>query len=155
MNQRHSHAPLIRNKRAYHDFDILESVEAGMKLTGTEVKSLRSGRASLRESYAQVEGGEVFLYNMHIAPYSHGNRQNHEPKRPRKLLLNRREIDRLFGLTRQKGMTLVPTKVYFRNGWAKVELGVAKGKRLFDKRRDIAEREAERRMRQALSERNA
>ncbi len=155
MNKRHSHAPLIRNKRAYHDFDILESVEAGMKLTGTEVKSLRSGRASLRESYAQVEGGEVFLYNMHIAPYSHGNRQNHEPKRPRKLLLNRREIDRLFGLTRQKGMTLVPTKVYFRNGWAKVELGVAKGKRLFDKRRDIAEREAERRMRQALSERNA
>lgn len=155
MNQRHSHAPLIRNKRAYHDFDILESVEAGMKLTGTEVKSLRSGRASLRESYAQVEGGEVFLYNMHIAPYSHGNRQNHEPKRPRKLLLKRREIDRLFGLTRQKGMTLVPTKVYFRNGWAKVELGVAKGKRLFDKRRDIAEREAERRMRQALSERNA
>lgn len=147
-------SPVIRNRRAFHDFHIEDTMEAGIKLTGTEVKSLRGGRANLRDSYAQVENGEVFLYNMHIAPYTHGNRYNHEPKRPRKLLLHRREIDRLFGVTRQKGLTIVPTKVYFRNGWAKVELGVARGKRLYDKRRDIAEREAQRRMRQALSERN-
>lgn len=146
--------PVVGNRKAFHDYHIDDKIEAGMKLTGTEVKSLRAGRANLRDSYAAVENGEMFLYNMHIAPYTHGNRFNHEPKRPRKLLLHRREIDRLFGLIRQKGMTLVPLRVYFRNGWAKVELGVARGKKQYDKRRDIAERDAARRMRRALSERH-
>ncbi len=145
--------PVARNRKAFHDYHIEETIEAGIKLTGTEAKSLRSGRASLRDSYAAVANGEAFLYNMHIAPYSHGNRFNHEPKRPRKLLLHRRQIDWLLGVTRQKGLTLVPLRVYFRSGWAKIELGVARGKKTYDKRRDIAEREADRRMRRAMSER--
>ncbi len=147
--------PVVGNRRAFHDYHIDEKIEAGLKLTGTEVKSLRAGRVNLKDSYAAVEQGEMFLYNMHIAPYSHGNRQNHEPTRPRKLLLHRRQIDRLLGHTRQKGMTLVPLRIYFRNGWAKVELGLARGKKQYDKRRDIAAREADRRIRRALSDRHA
>lgn len=141
------------NRKARHDFDLQERYEAGLVLTGTEVKSLRAGRVNLRDSFARVEGGEVFLYNMHVSPYSHGNRWNHEPTRTRKLLLNKGEIRRLIGKVQQQGLTLVPLRVYFnKRGYAKVELAVAKGKKKWDKRRDIAKREAEREAAKAVKE---
>lgn len=140
------------NRKAYHDFFIDETYEAGLVLQGTEVKSLRSSRANLRDSYALVKNGEVFLYNMHISPYSHGNIENHEPRRTRKLLLHRSQIKRLIGKTKERGYTLVPLKVYFSRGVAKVELGLAKGKRLYDKRREIAEKTAQREIERALRE---
>lgn len=142
------------NRKARHDYHIEETYEAGMVLTGTEVKSLRQGRANLRDSYAAVENGELFLYNMHIAPYKQGNIFNHEPKRTRKLLMHKREINRLMGRTQEKGYTLVPLKVYFRRGKAKLELALAKGKKLYDKRRDIARREEKRRIDRILKEQN-
>ncbi|HEY8450243.1 MAG TPA: SsrA-binding protein SmpB [Bacillota bacterium] len=146
---------IARNRKAYHDFDIEETIEAGIVLTGTEVKSVRAGRVNLKDSHALIEKGEVWLYNMHIAPYEHGNRYNHEPTRPRKLLLHRNEIAYLHGKVRQRGYTLVPVQVHLKNDWVKVELAVARGKRKYDKRRDIAEREAERRMLRALRGRDA
>ncbi|HOJ92241.1 MAG TPA: SsrA-binding protein SmpB [Dictyoglomaceae bacterium] len=133
------------NRKAKHDFFILETFEAGIVLTGTEVKSLRLGRVSLQDSYADVKNGEVWLYNLHISPYEHGNIYNHDPKRPRKLLLNEDEIAYLIGKVREKGLTLIPISIYFNErGWAKVELALAKGKKMYDKRRDLAEK-AERR----------
>ncbi len=145
---------IAENRRARHDYHIEETIEAGIVLTGTEIKSVRAGRVSLQDSHALVERGEVFLYNMHIAPYEQGNRYNHDPGRPRKLLLHRREIDQLFGKVRVRGYTLVPLRVYLRRGRAKVELALARGKKLYDKRADIAEREARRRIDRALKERN-
>ncbi len=142
------------NRRARHDYHILETFEAGLALTGTEVKSLRLGHANLREGYAAVSGGEVFLYNVHISPYEQGNRYNHEPLRPRKLLLHKEEIRRLIGLTREKGLTLVPLRIYFKNGKAKLEIALAKGKKLYDKREDIAKRDVEREMARALRGKN-
>jgi len=141
--------PVAENRRARHDYHIEETYEAGLALLGTEVKSVRAGRVSLREAYATVDRGEVLLYNMHIAPYEKASISNHEPKRKRKCLLNRGEIARIAGKVRERGYTLVPLRLYFRGSWAKVELGVARGKRQYDKRRDIAEREAERRIRRA------
>nr|WP_027717461.1 SsrA-binding protein SmpB [Desulfovirgula thermocuniculi] len=139
------------NRRARHDYHILETYEAGIVLTGTEVKSLRAGRANLQDSYARVENGELFLYNMHISPYDQGNRFNHEPKRTRKLLMHKREIMRLLGKSREKGLTLVPLKVYFNErGKAKVELALARGKKAIDKREDIAARDARREIERAL-----
>ena len=132
------------NRKARHDYTILETVEAGMALTGTEVKSLRAGRASLVDAFGQVSGGEIFLHSMHIPEYAQGTWTNHEPRRTRKLLLKRAEIDRLVGKVRESGLTLVPLSVYFSDGWAKVELGLARGKRSYDKRQDLAKRDAQR-----------
>jgi len=141
------------NRRARHEYLIEETYDAGICLAGTEVKSIRAGKVSLPESYARVEDGEVWLHNMYIAPYEHGTIFNLEPRRSRKLLLHRHEINRLAVLTQQKGLTLVPLKLYFERGYAKIELGVARGKKLYDKRRAIAERDAEREARRALVER--
>jgi len=138
------------NRKAYHDYRILESVEAGIALTGTEVKSLRAGRVNIRDGYARPEGGEFWLYNTHIARYEEANRYNHEPTRPRKLLLHRRQINDLSAKVMQKGFTVVPLKLYFKNGKVKVELGLAQGKRLYDKRQSIARRETEREMERTL-----
>ena len=132
------------NRKARHDYAIMDSFEAGMALTGTEVKSLRAGRASLVDAFGQVSNGEVFLHGMHIPEYAQGTWTNHEPRRTRKLLLKRHEIDRLTGKLRESGLTLVPLSVYFSDGWAKVELGLARGKRSYDKRQDLAKRDADR-----------
>jgi SsrA-binding protein len=132
------------NRKARHDYTILDTFEAGMALTGTEVKSLRAGRASLSDSFAEVRSGEVFLLGMHIPEYALGTWTNHEPRRTRKLLLNRAEIERVSGKVRESGLTLVPLSVYFADGWAKVELGLARGKRSYDKRQDLAKRDADR-----------
>lgn len=141
---------IAHNRRARHEFQIEDSYEAGLALTGTEVKSLRSGRASIQEAYARVEGGEVWLYHMHIPPYDSGGYTNHDPLRRRKLLLHRGQIRRLLGKAQQKGYTLVPLRLYFTRGVAKVELAVARGKKLYDRREDIAKREAERRIQRAV-----
>ncbi len=141
------------NRRARHEYHIDETHEAGLVLTGTEVKSLRAGRASIQEAFARVEDGEVWLYHMHIPPYEPGSIFNHDPLRRRKLLLHRREVDRLYGGVQQKGYTLIPLRLYFRRGVAKVELALARGKRQYDKREAIAEREARRRIERAVRQR--
>ena len=137
------------NRRARHDFDIEETFEAGLVLTGTEIKSVRAGRVNLRDSYARVEEGELWLHNMHISAYEPGSRDNVDPTRRRKLLMHSGEIARLIGKTVERGLTLVPLKVYLSRGYAKVTLGLARGRRLYDKRRAIAEREMEREQAQA------
>jgi len=134
------------NRKAYHDYSILDTYEAGLALKGTEVKSLREGKVSLRESFAQFENNELYLMNMHISPYAFGNIFNVDPKRKRKLLLHRWEIDRLKGQVQEKGLTLVPLRIYFKRGYAKIELALAKGKKLYDKRRALAEKDAQREM---------
>jgi SsrA-binding protein len=132
------------NRRARHDYAIDETIEAGLVLTGTEIKSIRAGRANLAEAYARIEHGEAWLIGAHIAPYEQGNRNNHEPTRTRKLLLHRDQIAELIGRTQAKGFTLVPLRLYIRNGLAKLEIGIARGKKAHDKRRAIAERDARR-----------
>ena len=132
------------NRKAFHDFFIDETYEAGIALVGTEVKSLREGRINLRDSYAEVKDGELYLVGVHISPYEQGNIWNHDPLRPRKLLLHKEEIRRLIGKVKERGYTIVPTRVYFKGGRAKVEIGLARGKRLYDKRTDLAKREADR-----------
>jgi SsrA-binding protein len=144
---------IAENRKARHDYHVEETVEAGIVLTGTEIKSIRMGRVSLREAYAQVTRGEVVLYNMHVAPYDFGNRWNHDPLRPRKLLLHRREIEGLAQRARQRGYTLIPLRIYLKRGRAKVELAVARGRRQYDKREAIAAREAQRRIDRAIKER--
>ncbi|EPZ45168.1 MULTISPECIES: SsrA-binding protein SmpB [Alicyclobacillus] len=144
---------LAQNRKAYHDYFIEETFEAGLVLTGTEIKSMRKGSVSLRDAYARVEHGEVYLHNMHVAPYEQGNRFNHDPLRTRKCLLHKKEIHYLFGAVREQGFTLVPTKVYLKNGFAKVELGLAKGKKLHDKRESMKKRDANREIQRALRER--
>lgn len=146
-------ARTITNRKARHEYHIDETYEAGIALTGTEIKSIRAGKANLQDSYARVENGELILYNMHISPYEQGNRFNHEPKRPRKLLMHKREIMRLLGLTREKGLSLIPLQLYFKRGWVKVELALARGKKKFDKREDIAARDAKREMDRAMKNR--
>jgi SsrA-binding protein len=142
------------NRKAYHDYFIEEKFEAGMVLKGTEVKSLRDRRVNLQDSYASVKEGEVFLHHCHISPYSHGNLMNHDPIRTRKLLLHRKEINKLLGKTQQKGLTLVPLRIYFSaRGRAKVELGLAKGKKQHDRRASIKAREAGREVERAMKER--
>ncbi len=141
------------NRKAYHDYSIEETYEAGIALVGSEVKSLRAGKANLRDSYARVRDGELYLYNVHISPYSHGNITNHEPMRTRKLLLHKAEIKRLTGKVAERGLTLVPLKLYFKGNKAKVELGLARGKAKYDKRAAIAKREANREIERALRER--
>jgi SsrA-binding protein len=132
------------NRRARHDYAIDETIEAGLVLTGTEIKSIRAGRANLAEAYARIERGEAWLIGAHIAPYEQGNRNNHEPTRTRKLLLHRDQIAELLGRTQAKGFTLVPLRLYIRDGMAKLEIGIARGKKAHDKRRAIAERDARR-----------
>jgi SsrA-binding protein len=141
---------VAENRRARYDFHLLDRYEAGVVLSGTEVKSLREGRASLQRSYADVRGGEVFLVGAHIPEYAQGNIANHEPDRERKLLLHRREIATLIGKVHERGLTLVPTRVYFKNGRVKVELALARGKEVRDKRRDLADRDAKRQIERAL-----
>jgi SsrA-binding protein len=143
------HEIIARNKRARHDYAILDRWEAGIALTGTEVKSLRAGKANLSDSYGVVNGGEIFLLNLHIAPYEQGNQFNHEPTRTRKLLLHRREIRRLIGAIERQGLTLVPLELYFRRGKAKVTIALGKGKKLHDKRADERKRDDEREMARA------
>ena len=141
------------NKKAFHDYFILEKIEAGISLLGTEVKAIREGRLNLKDSYALVQGGEIFLLHCHISPYSHGNRENHDPTRTRKLLLHEREIRKLIGKTQEKGLTVVPLRVYLKRGLIKVELGVAKGKKLFDKRETERRKEADQEARAAMKHR--
>lgn len=141
---------VIQNRKARHEYHILETMEAGLVLQGTEVKSLREGRGNLVDSYAKIQNGEVFLYNFHISPYSGEKRFNHDPLRVKKLLLHRKEIRKLIGRVEEKGLTLVPLRVYFKSGKAKVELALARGKKLYDRREDIAERDAKRAMERAL-----
>ncbi|MEA3368117.1 MAG: SsrA-binding protein SmpB [Planctomycetota bacterium] len=145
--------PRIRNKKARRDYQVLETVEAGLVLEGSEVKALRDGKGNLDEAFARVKGGEVYLYNMHIGPYQQAGPFGHDPRRARKLLLKKREIDRFLGKAIEKGHTLVPLAVYFRRGWAKVELAVARGKREFDKREDLKKREHQRQIERELARR--
>lgn len=143
---------IIRNKKAEHNFFIDDRYEAGLVLTGTEVKSLRAHKANLVDSFARVNKGEVWLHNMHISPYSHGNIHNHEPMRTRKMLMHKAEIRRLIGKTKEKGYTLVPLRVYFLGNKVKVEIGLGRGKKLFDKRKTIAEKTAKRDMERVFRE---
>ena len=138
------------NRKAYHDYFIDETFEAGIALVGTEVKSLREGHVNLRDSYAEVRGGELFLVGAHISPYAQGNVWNHDPLRPRKLLLHAREIARIAARVRERGYTIVPTRLYFKGGRAKVEIGLARGKKEYDKRADLARRDAQRDVERAL-----
>jgi len=145
---------VCQNRKAYHDYSIEETIEAGMSLVGTEVKSLREGKANLKDSYVLIKNMEAFLLNCHISPYSHGNIMNHDPVRTRKLLLHKKEIVRLQGKIAQKGYTLLPLKIYFKEGRAKVEVGLAKGKREYEKRETIKEKEANREIEKAMKSRN-
>ena len=145
---------IATNRKARHEYHLDDTYEAGLVLLGSEIKSIRAGRASLQEGYVAFEGGEAWLVNVHIAQYDAASRQNHEPKRRRKLLLHRREIDRLQGRTREKGYTVIPTKLYLKDGRAKIEIALARGKRQFDKRQTIAERDSKRQVERALKERD-
>jgi SsrA-binding protein len=144
---------IASNRKARHDYSILDVYEAGIALTGTEVKSLRAGRASLVDAFAQEKDGEIYLYGMHIPEYAQGTWTNHEPRRTRKLLLTKLEIARLIGKLRESGLTLVPLSMYFSDGWAKVELALARGKRSYDKRQDLAQRDANREINRAVGRR--
>ncbi len=135
------------NRKAYHDYYILETYEAGIVLKGTEVKSAKQGRINLKDSYAKIENGEIYLINAHISPYTHGNVYNHDPKRTRKLLMHKREIMKLYGKVKEKGLTLIPLRAYIKNGKVKIELGLCKGKKKYDKRAEIRKRDLEREMR--------
>ncbi len=143
---------MLRNRRATHDYELLERFEAGLQLTGSEVKSLREGGGSIAEAFARVSGGEVYLEGMTIPPYQQASYNNHEPLRSRKLLLNQREIDEIAQGLERKGLTLVPLKLYFKNGWVKIEVALARGKKLYDKRREQARRDAQRQIDRALKE---
>lgn len=145
---------LASNRRAWHDYHILEKFEAGIALRGTEVKSVRAGKVQLKDSYVEFRSGEAFLVGAHISPYSHGNRENHEPERPRKLLLRRREIDKLFGRTVLKGLTVVPLSIYMKRNLIKLELGLARGKKQYDKREAEKERQQSREAAEAVRDRD-
>jgi SsrA-binding protein len=144
---------IATNRRAWHEYEILETYEAGLMLQGTEVKSLREGQVNFKDSYASIDGNEAWLRGCHIAPYHHGNYANHDPERPRKLLLHGREIRRLIGKVAERGLTLVPLRLYFKKGRAKLELGLARGKRVHDKRQSLRERDARREMARESRER--
>jgi SsrA-binding protein len=144
---------VCQNKKARHDYHILEVIEAGMVLRGTEVKSLREGRANLKDSYARIKDGELFLMQAHISPYSHAHYDNHEPERVRKLLVHKQELKRLTGKTQEKGLTLVPLKIYFKEGRAKVELALASGKKSYDKRETLKRKTQQREMEKAIKQR--
>ena len=145
---------IAKNPTAFHNYTINDKLEVGIVLSGTEIKSIRNGKANLKDSYAVIKNGEVYIVGMHISPYEQGNIFNKDPLRDRKLLLNRREINKLVSLVKQKGCSLVPISIYFKGSLVKLELGVGKGKKLYDKREDIAKKDAERRMKQQLSYKN-
>jgi SsrA-binding protein len=144
---------LAQNKKAYHDFFIEETYEAGIVLQGTEIKAIRAGRINLKDSYCRIQNNEIFLYSMHVSPYEQGNRYNHDPLRTRKLLLHGREIAKLLGETKQAGYALIPLKLYLKNGFAKVLIGLAKGKKHYDKREDLKQKEAKRDIERAFRDR--
>ncbi|MEK4028079.1 MULTISPECIES: SsrA-binding protein SmpB [Bacillaceae] len=144
---------VAQNKKARHDFFIEETFEAGIVLQGTEIKSIRAGRVNLKDAFARIQKGEVFVYNMHISPYEQGNRYNHDPLRTRKLLLHRKQIDKLIGETKEAGYSIVPLKMYLKDGYAKLLIGLAKGKKKFDKREDLKKKEAKRDVERAFRER--
>ncbi|QDK66807.1 SsrA-binding protein [Bacillus halotolerans] len=141
---------LSQNKKANHDYFIEETYETGIVLQGTEIKAIRAGRVNLKDSFAKIERGEIFLHNMHVSPYEQGNRYNHDPLRTRKLLMHRKEINKLIGLTKEKGYSLVPLKLYLKNGFAKVLLGLGKGKKNYDKREDLKRKDAKREIERAF-----
>lgn len=141
------------NKKAFHDFSILERYVAGMVLTGTEIKSIRSGRINLKDSYAHIENGELWLHKMHISPYEQGNRYNHDPERTRKLLITKQELKKLIGITKESGITLVPLQLFMKDGWAKIEIGVAKAKKLHDKRDSLIKKTTDREIERAIKQR--
>ena len=145
---------IVKNPTAFHNYTIDDKLEAGIVLSGTEIKSIRNGKANLKDSYAVIKHGEVYIVGMHISPYEQGNIFNKDPLRDRKLLLNKREINKLIGLTRQKGYSLVPLNMYFKGSLVKIELGIGKGKKLYDKREDIAKKDAERKIRQEYKQRD-
>ncbi|MDD2574200.1 MAG: SsrA-binding protein SmpB [Firmicutes bacterium] len=144
---------VARNKKAHHDYFVEESFEAGIELVGTEVKSIRNGKVNIKDSFARVDNGELYLHNMHISPYEKGNIYNRDPLRTRKLLVHKKEIRKLIGYTQQKGLTLVPLKVYITRGLVKIELAVARGKKNYDKRDDLAKKDAQRKIERAIKER--
>lgn len=141
---------IAKNPTAYHNYDIKDKIEAGIVLTGTEIKSIRNGKVNLKESYANIKNSEAFIYGMHISPYEHGNIYNKDPLRDRKLLLTKREIFHLVGLIKQQSISLIPISLYFKNNKVKVELGIGKGKKLYDKRQDMAKKDAERKINIAM-----
>lgn len=141
---------IAKNPTAYHNYDIKDTIETGIVLYGTEIKSIRNGKVNLKDSYAIIKNGELYVLGMHISPYEHGNIFNKDPLRNRKLLIHKKEINKLIGLTKQKGYSLVPIKLYFKGNFVKLELGIGKGKKLYDKRQDIAKKDAELRMKKAL-----
>lgn len=141
---------IAKNSVAYHNYSIDDTLEAGIVLTGTEIKSIRSGKVNLKDTYVNIKNGEAFVYGMHISPYEHGNIFNKDPLRTRKILLNRREINKLLGYISQKGLSLVPTKLYFKGNFVKLEIGIGKGKKLYDKREDMAKKDAERKIQRTL-----
>lgn len=141
---------ISKNPVAYHNYSIDDTLEAGIVLTGTEIKSIRSGKVNLKDTYVNIKNGEAFVYGMHISPYEHGNIFNKDPLRTRKLLLNKREINKLFGYISQKGLSLIPTKLYFKGNFVKLEIGIGKGKKLYDKREDMAKKDAERKIQRTL-----
>lgn len=145
---------VAKNKKAFHEYFVLESFEAGISLSGTEVKSLRAGGVNLKEAWCSIDNGEMIVKQMHISPYDHGNIFNKDPKRPRKLLMHKREIMRLFGAVKQQGLTLIPLSVYFKGSLVKVQVGLCKGKQLHDKRADAAKKDANRAIDRALKEQN-
>lgn len=145
---------MARNRKAFHDYHIEETFEAGIVLTGTEIKSIRHGRVNMQDAYARIDQGEVWIVGMHISPFEQGNRFNVDPTRTRKLLMHKKEIDKLIGQTKVKGLTLIPLDIHLRNGFAKVQLGLAKGKKLYDKRETAAKRDAKREIERRLKERN-
>lgn len=144
---------ISNNKKAYHGFNILSKYNAGLVLTGTEIKSIRAGKINLKDSFARIDDGEIWVYKMHISPYEQGNRYNHEPERARKLLLTKQEINKLIGITKESGITLVPLKLYIQDGWAKMEIGVAKAKKLHDKRETLMKKTQDREIERALKKR--
>lgn len=144
---------IASNRRARHDYEILDKFEAGVALVGTEVKSVRDGRVQLKDSYVEIRNGEAWLIGVHIAPYTHGNRQNHDPERPRKLLLHKREIDKIFGRTTMQGLTCVPLAVYLKQNKIKVEIALARGRKLYDKRQEKKKRQMEREVEEEMGRR--
>lgn len=143
---------IAKNPNAYHNYNIKDTIEAGIVLTGTEIKSIRNGKVNIKDSYASINNGECFIYNMHISPYEFGNIFNKDPLRNRKLLLSKREIFKLFGLIKQQGYTLIPISIYFKGSFVKLQLGIGIGKKLYDKRQDIAKKDAEMKIRRAMHE---
>lgn len=142
---------IAKNPTAKHNYEIKDTIETGIVLSGTEIKSIRAGKVNLKDSYASIKNGEVYVYGMHISPYEHGNIFNKDPLRSRKLLLNRREINRLTGLIKQKGLTLIPISLYFKGSFVKLELGIGKGKKLYDKREELAKKDAQMKIKRTLN----